>query len=107
MSLRILEERCRRFIELMQQGSAAIDRRDGAALSAVSVASEELFQQIERGWLLVVSNAERPDEYEEWARLRALIAEAAIRSQQNQAKLTGWMETAVARAPAAPLQGNA
>jgi hypothetical protein len=106
MRLRILQERCRRFIELMHQGSAAIERGDAAALSAVTVASEVLFRQIEQGWHLAVNTADRADEYE-WVRLRTLIAEAAVQSQHNQAKLRGRMKTAVARAPAAPLQGNA
>lgn len=90
MTFALLEERCRRFIELMHEGSLAIDQHDVEAVERVSLASEALLAQIEQGWYLVLGDSERPEGDLEG--LRQLMREALDRSQENQRRLAWWTE---------------
>jgi hypothetical protein len=89
MTLEMLEERCQRFIDLMRQGSAAIDRQDAIVLEAVSRSSEILLDQIEQAWHLALSE---PDAVStgSWERLRLLMRAALDQSAENQRKMSFW-----------------
>ena len=87
MPLRLLEERCRRLIQLMQEGSAAIERQDARALNSLSAASLELIAQIERAWCLTLSTADGRVDHADWEELRKLMAEAMNRSALNQQRM--------------------
>jgi hypothetical protein len=89
MALEMLEERCQRFIDLMRQGSAAIDRQDAIVLEAVSRSSEILLEQIERDWHLALTEPEVAAGGS-WERLRLLMRAALDQSAENQRKMSFW-----------------
>lgn len=90
MTLEMLEERCQRFIDLMRQGSVAIDRQDAIVLEAVSRSSEVLLEQIERGWHLAMAAPEAAAGGASWERLRLLMRVALDQSAENQRKMSFW-----------------
>lgn len=87
MPLQLLEERYRRLIELMQEGVAAIERQDGAALNRVSAASLDLLAQIERGWCLALGVADGRTDHADLADLRTLMSEVLTRSVLTQQRI--------------------
>src|SRR5574341_1981191 len=103
MTLEMLEERCQRFIDLMRQGSAAIDRQDAIVLEAVSRSSEILLEQIERGWHHALTEPEAAGGGS-WERLRLLMRAALDQSAENQRKMSFWAQHAP-RCSALRLQG--
>jgi hypothetical protein len=92
MTLEHLERRCWQFIDLMQQGSQAIEREDALTLEAVSRASERLLEQIEIGWHLALTGPEGSAGENAWQRVRLLIKEALEQSAENQRKMSSWAQ---------------
>jgi len=92
MTLEMLEERCQRFIDLMRQGSAAIDQQDAIILEAVSRSSEVLLEQIERDWYLAMAAPEATAMGANWERLRMLMRAALDQSVENQRKMFFWAQ---------------
>lgn len=92
MTLEMLEERCQRFIDLMRQGSVAIDQQDAIILEAVSRSSEVLMEQIERGWYLAMAEPEAAGVGADWERLRRLMRAALDQSAENQRKMSFWAQ---------------
>ena len=90
MTLEMLEERCQRFIDLMRQGSVAIDQQDAIILEAVSRSSEVLLEQIEREWLIALAEPEAAAVGADWERLRRLMRAALDQSAENQRKMSFW-----------------
>ena len=88
MPQRLLEERCRKLIELMQEGVAAIERQDVPALNRVSAASLELLAQIERGWCLALGVADGRTDHAELTDLRTLMSAALTRSVLTQQRIS-------------------
>jgi len=107
MTLEYLENRCQRFFELMQEGSAAIERKDATTLMAVSAASDELLGQIERAWYLAVDSTAVSGDRAEWARLRDLIAEAIECSSKNQRRVGQLIPSGGSFIRVGPPQGTA
>lgn len=93
MSLAMLEERCKRFMDLMGQASVAIDQQDAIILEAVSRSTEVLLEQIERSWYLAMAGPERTlddEDLETWERLRLFMQRAMHQSAENQRKMYSW-----------------
>ena len=90
MTLEMLEERCQRFIDLMRQGSVAIEQQDAIILEAVSRSSEVLLEQIERGWHLAMAAPEAAAVGTNWERVRMLMQAALDQSAENQRKMSFW-----------------
>jgi len=107
MPLRFLEERCQRFIELMREGSAAIERKDATGLESISATSEELLAQIERACYLTLSAADVLGDNAEWGRLRQLLTEAIDRSAQNQRRIRQSYSAGGSCTHVGPPQGTA
>jgi len=107
MALEYLENHCQRFLELMQQGTDAINRKDATTLLAVSAASDELLAQIERAWYQVFDSSDVQPDGAEWARLRTLLAEAMVCSSQNQRRIAKRVPAAGPFVRVGPPQGTA
>ena len=82
----------RSFIDLMRQGSVAIEQQDAIILEAVFRSSEVLLEQIERGWHLAMAAPEAAAVGTNWERVRMLMRAALDQSAENQRKMSFWAQ---------------